>query len=83
MNFGVTPVAYSIPFDNSTNGFFAEDVQRAIEEIVRHALSGFSKRYVDTFIIIRATDEMILSDFVDIEPTGMLEIDGLLTILNV
>jgi type II secretory pathway component HofQ len=26
-------VAESIPFDNSTNGFVAEDVQAAIEEI--------------------------------------------------
>jgi hypothetical protein len=29
----VTPVAESIPFDNSTNGFTADDVQEAIEEV--------------------------------------------------
>lgn len=28
----VTPVAESIPFDNSTNGFTADNVQAAIEE---------------------------------------------------
>lgn len=28
-----TPVAETIPFDNSTNGFVSEDVQAAIEEV--------------------------------------------------
>jgi hypothetical protein len=29
----ITPVAKAIPFDNSTNGFIASDVQAAIEEV--------------------------------------------------
>lgn len=29
----ITQVAYSTPFDNDTNGFLAEDVQAAIEEV--------------------------------------------------
>jgi hypothetical protein len=37
-----TPVARSVPFDNSTNGFQAEDVQAAIEEIGASASPGFS-----------------------------------------
>ena len=34
-----TPVASSIPFDNSTNGFLSEDTQAAIEE-VRNAVDS-------------------------------------------
>ena len=32
-NIKITPVAKSIPFDNSSNGFSATDIQSAIEEI--------------------------------------------------
>lgn len=37
-----SPVAKSIPFDNSTNGFIATDSQAAIEEIGASASPGFS-----------------------------------------
>lgn len=37
-----TEVAYSVPFDNSTNGFVASDVQRAIEEAKQNA-EGFPR----------------------------------------
>lgn len=41
-----TPVAESTPFDNSTNGFTADDVQAAIEEVnqsvITSASPGFS-----------------------------------------
>lgn len=37
----ITPVSRSIPFDNSTNGFIATDVQSAIEEILTSASPGF------------------------------------------
>lgn len=42
----VTPVAKSVPFDNSTNGFVASDTQAAIEEVrnavITSASPGFS-----------------------------------------
>ena len=34
----VSPIARSVPFDNSTNGFIATEVQSAIEETYTHAL---------------------------------------------
>lgn len=37
-----SPVASSVPFDNSTNDFQAEDVQAALEEIGASASPGFS-----------------------------------------
>lgn len=37
-----TPVARSIPFDNSSNGFTSNQVQGAIEEIGASASPGFS-----------------------------------------
>lgn len=43
---------------------------------------AFSKRFVNEEILIDSEDEMILSDFVDIDENGTLEIDGLFTILG-
>lgn len=41
MGFGhVTPVAAGIPYDNSTDGWIAEDVQAAIEEAPIHLRAG-------------------------------------------
>lgn len=37
-----TPVAGTIPFDNSTNGFVADDTQAAIEEVFNNALKSAS-----------------------------------------
>lgn len=39
---GVDAVAESIPFDNDSNGFIADNVQEAIEEIGASASPGFS-----------------------------------------
>lgn len=49
MGCGLTQVAESVPFDNSTNGFVADNVQAAIEE-ARTGTSpdNFSYRKVDT-----------------------------------
>lgn len=41
-HYSVTPVAESIPFDNSTNGFTADNVQAAIEEAKGGSTSIFS-----------------------------------------
>ena len=37
----VTPVAKSVPFDNSVNGFVSTEVQSAIEEVQSSASPGF------------------------------------------
>jgi hypothetical protein len=42
-----TPVAQSIPFDNSTNGFTSTNVQTAIEE-AKTATSGFDENKILT-----------------------------------
>lgn len=42
----VTPVAKSTPFDNSSNGFTATDVQTAIEEAKTIAIAGPSGLFV-------------------------------------
>jgi hypothetical protein len=39
-NVFLSPVAKSIPFDNSTNGFLSTNVQAAIEEAQQNALSS-------------------------------------------
>lgn len=39
-HYSVTPVAESVPFDNSTNGFVADDVQAAIEEVAARSFSA-------------------------------------------
>ena len=41
-----SPVASSVPFDNTSNGFDAQDVQAAIEEI-REAISSIGSSPVD------------------------------------
>lgn len=40
--YSVTPVANEIPFDNTSNGFTADNVQSALEEIGASASPGFS-----------------------------------------
>jgi hypothetical protein len=42
----VTPVAESVPFDNSNNDFIADDVQTAIEEINAKLESGASPGFM-------------------------------------
>jgi hypothetical protein len=42
-----TPVAVSVPFDNSTNGFTSTNVQTAIEE-AKTASSGFDENKILT-----------------------------------
>jgi len=37
----ITPIAETIPFDNETNGFIAENVQEAIEEISNSIKSNY------------------------------------------
>lgn len=74
------PDGNDIKFD--VLGWIADNVRDAIIEAKNSGFS-FSKRFVRTHVIIPDTDEMIVSDCVEIAPTGSLEINGLLTILGV
>lgn len=74
-----SPVAATVPFDNTSNGFIANDVQAAIEEVNNR---GFSVRIVAGQLRILSYEEMILSDYMDLLETGSVDIDGLLTILG-
>lgn len=47
----LTPVSYSVPFDNSTDGFQANNVQAAIEESLASA-GGLQPFYLGTGLII-------------------------------
>lgn len=75
------PDAGDIKFD--VYGWIADNVRDAIQEAKNAGGFSFSKRFVKTNVIIPETDEMIVSDFCEISPTGSLEINGLLTILGV
>lgn len=44
----ILPVAYSVPFDNSTNGFISDNVQEAIEEIRNAAISAMAYSIIFT-----------------------------------
>lgn len=43
----ITPVAESVPFDNDTNGFVADNVQEAIEEVAANSGSIFGSEFTD------------------------------------
>jgi hypothetical protein len=73
----ITQVAYSTPFDNSMNGFLADDVQEAIEEIdskvtgkpraiIAFAYNGTanSGKWLETFASIASNE----TPFVTAEP---------------
>ena len=74
-------IAANIPYDNTGTNITAIDVEAAITELSSR-VGGFSKRFITVEVTIAATDEMILSDFMDIEDLGSIEIDGMLTILG-
>ena len=74
--------ASNVPFDNSTNGFISQDVQAAIEEIKNLLSNRFSRRFVADYVTVRHDDEMILSDYCELLPTGVLDISGLVTVLG-
>jgi hypothetical protein len=53
-----TPVAVTVPFNNSTNGFTASNVQTAIEEA---KASGGSGSYDENKILTSANFEVLVS----------------------
>jgi len=74
-------IAENIPYDNTGTNITAIDVEAAITELSSR-VGGFSKRFITAEITIASTDEMILSDYMDVETNGCIEINGLLTILG-
>lgn len=59
-------------------------IEKAIDHLNKTQVDilNFPKRYVVEEIVIRQEEEMILSDFTDIEENGCLDINGILTILG-
>jgi hypothetical protein len=73
------PVAIQVPFDNTDTALVAENVQEALVEL---GGKGYSQRFVAGITTISAFEEMILSDYLDLSETGIVHVDGLLTILG-
>jgi phage baseplate assembly protein gpV len=71
-----TPVAYSVPFDNSTNGFISDNVQAAIEEARSSGSTNFSYLTVGVSenITIPAGQQMLVNGHVTV--LGHLTVDG-------
>lgn len=75
--------AATVYFDNTGSDIAASDIGAALVELSnRVGGNSFSRRFVSGQTVISESDEMILSDFVEIKPEGTLEVLGLLTILN-
>lgn len=73
-------IAENIPFDNTNSDLTTTDVSAAIKESDSKLKGG--KRFINKEIVIFNTDEMIISDMIDIDINGSLEVNGLLTILG-
>jgi hypothetical protein len=84
LNTFVTPVATSIPFNNSTNGFISKNLQQAVEEVNAN-ISIFSQNFSFYYIAqgftvtIPIYQEMITTELMI---DGELVIDGRLTMLD-
>lgn len=82
--FAVNQPAVATPFDNETNGFSAMDVQTAIEELnVNGALYNFSWRIIlaGKTVIVPYEQQMVLYQTLEIQDTGILDIQGEVAIL--
>jgi hypothetical protein len=79
-----TPVAYSVPFDNATNGFASDNVQQAIEEarVTSSAAEQFSHSGVDSNFIIPLKRQMFVYQEMEIEPSYEIEVLGELVLLE-
>lgn len=77
----ISQVAESIPFDNSSNGFAAENVQAAIEEVNVSGIN-FSYNYVAGPLTIPLYQQMLVYQELEIGPLGELNLLGELAILE-
>jgi hypothetical protein len=73
-------IAENIPFDNTDSELTTDNVDSAIKESDSRFKGG--KRFINKDVIIASTDEMLISDMIDIDINGSLEVNGLLTILG-
>jgi len=62
--FSKTQNAESTPFDNSINGFTAEEVQTALEEVKNLVSSSFIDTVFSVDISIPSTKVLILKDII-------------------
>lgn len=68
-------------FPFSHPDFDSDNVKDSIVEAKEKA-GGFSKRFVEGRVSIKEQEEMIVSDFTDIDELGCLDVEGLFTILG-
>lgn len=69
----VTQVAASIPFDNTINGFVADNAQEAIEEIQNNS----SDHHAGWYLI---DDEVVIQNKKQSRISGILTLNGILVI---
>lgn len=76
----ISQVAESVPFDNSSNGFVAEDVQAAIEEVATGAdyHAGWHNIIASQIVTVVARKQMRISGNLSI--SGTLILNGILVI---
>jgi hypothetical protein len=81
----ISPIASSVPFDNSSNGFTSTDVQSAIEEAGIGTGIGaeeFSHSSIDNDLIIKNKRQMLVYQEIEIEAGKNLDILGELVLIE-
>lgn len=69
----ITQVSRSLPFDNTSNGFVADNAQEAIEEIQNNSSDHHAGWYlIDTEVVIQDKKQSRIS--------GVLTLNGILVI---
>lgn len=69
-------VSSIVPFDNSTNGFIADNVQDAIEEAAASSTSNFSFKNVNINLTIPSNQQMVVYQNIDVDNGVDLNILG-------
>jgi hypothetical protein len=77
--------AHTLFYDPAGTPFVSDNVGEALAEIDQrfNAINpSMAKRFITSEVTIAASEEMIVSDMIDISPLGCLTVSGMLTILN-
>lgn len=80
----ISPIAGTIPFDNSNNGFVSDNLQSAVEEARNTSASQeqFSHNGVDNDLIIPFKRQMLVYQEIEIELNKTLDILGELVLIE-
>jgi hypothetical protein len=76
-----SPVATSIPFDNTTNGFASTNVQDAVNEAKVAAAGTLPSDYITAPYTVPLHQQLILSQRLTIASGGSLIVQGKVRIL--